>query len=181
MSQFKLELIREDESIRLTQPVERTTESMTERLNRWANECGFNNISTTAIDIRREAGQPTGITTIYNRNNEDAYTLESPVAGRFAMYTNDNPRHILPDNYTGQVAVKRTLIGYAALARINSAIDMQKIIGPIINESVKDFIDEFGNLGLGFSITALQNPTSDYFRDQENTAAVEFRLYLKKG
>lgn len=165
----------------LTEVNQGAPETMIDKLNRLAKECGFDNISTDAIHIIRDIDQPTGITHLFNRTQEEAFVLSNLVATRIAKYRN-NGRVQIPEEYRGGVAVKRICVGYSALSRINTAVDMQRVMGPLINEAVKDFIDEFGFISLGYKITALQQGSeTNYFRDIDNIAGMEFRLVLLKG
>jgi hypothetical protein len=177
---FKLEFTT---AAGVTEVSQAPPETVNDRLNRLARECGYNNISTSAVHIIREENQPTGVEILYNRRGDEAFTLSSPIAARIIEYSAPG-RNIVPEEYHGTVAIKRIMIGYMALSRINTIADMQRVMTPLINEAVKDFIDEFGFIRLGYSITA-QRPGLDnenlYFRDMDNMAAIEFRLCLIKN
>lgn len=175
MFEFKIEK-ENGETLTITQ----NTETLIQKLDRLAVEAGFNDISPNAIHIFREPDQPTGVTLVFNRG-EEAYTLASPVAASVRVY-NAPGRNQVPVDYVGVVGLKRILISYSALARINNAVDMQRVMGPLVNEAVKDFIDEFGFISLGYRISASRPgyDNSSYFRDMDDTAAMEFRLCLIK-
>lgn len=145
-----------------------------------AKECGFNNIPTYATHIIRAIDQPNGVQLLFNRTGDEPFTLTDPVANRIAEYRS-NTINPVPEDFTGGVAVKRILLSYRMLSQINTAVDMQKIIGPLINESIKDFIDELGFIVIGYKLTA-ERPGSrqEYFRELDNEAGMEFRLYLTK-
>lgn len=176
--QFKLELTGEHTSTTVSQP---SPETINDKLNRLAKECGFDNISPWAVQLERNVDGPNGVTLLFNRNPDQVFTLNPVVAAPFRPYTSEG-RNRVPEDYTGTVAVHRIMIGYASLARINTAVDMQRVMGPLINEAVKDFIDEVGFLQFGYRITG-QQPGHDnvYFRDIDNMAGMEFRLCLIKG
>ena len=86
-------------------------ETIHDKLNRLAKECGFDNISTDAIHIIRDIDQPTGITHLFNRTQDEAFVLSNPVSARIAQYRN-NGRTTIPEDYTGGVAVKRICVGF---------------------------------------------------------------------
>lgn len=178
VNNFKLEF---ETAAGITSVTQGEPESVNAKLNRLAKECGYNNIGTSAVNIIREENQDTGVTLLFNRTGDDAFQLTNAIAARMTMYDRTG-RNRVPVDYVGTVAVKRVYIGYSALARINNAVDMQRVMGPLINESIKDFIDEVGFIGIGYTITA-ERPGGDglYFRDLDNAAGMEFRLCLIKG
>lgn len=173
---FQLKMETEVGTTSVTQA---SPESLTTKLNRLALECGFNNITRDPIHIIRRTGQQTGVDVVYNRIDE-AFTLINPIAAHIVVYIGEG-RNPPPVDFAGVVGIKRILMSYSAMSRIETAVDMQRAVGPLINEGVKDFIDEFGYIGSGYKITA-ERPGwhEDYFRELEDTAAFELRLTLIK-
>lgn len=83
-------------------------ETLIEKLNRLAKECGFNNIPTYATHIIRAIDQPNGVQLLFNRTGDEPFTLTDPVANRIAEYRS-NTINPVPEDFTGGVAVKRIL------------------------------------------------------------------------
>lgn len=164
-----------------TEVTQSAPETLVDRLNRLAKECGYNNIGTGAIQIYRDAERPNGVTMLYNRNTYDSFTLNPVRAAVISEYRSVG-RHAIPPEVTGPIAMHRINVSYSALTRMNTVVDMQRIMGPLINEAIKDFIDEVGFIGVGYTITAEYPGTNgQYFRDLEEAAGMEFRLLLNKG
>lgn len=179
MSNFKLEIKKDTSTIGVTQPTE---EDLDTKLNRLAHECGFNNIHTRALTFIRGDNVPNGVQLIFQNPPDGSFVLNAPVSGFIREYNVTEGRHQVPAEFTGLVAIKRILVGYAACSRINTAIEMQRVMGPLINEAIKDFMDEVGNIGFGYTLTAKQPGIENrYFRDLEDIAAMEFRLCLIKN
>jgi len=174
---FRLEITTESEQRIVTQPELETGE---DRLNRLALECGYNSIDPSAIHITRLPEQQNGVTLTFNRHPDEAYVLQPAVAARISRYTSVRNNRV-PDDYTGVVAINRIYVSYSALSRINTAVEMERTMGPLINEAIKDFIDEIGFIELGYKITAERSGLAgQYFTDLDNAAGMEFRLCLIK-
>lgn len=178
INNFNLSIETTTGIMEVTQP---QPETVIEKVNRLAKECGYNNITTQALQVYRDAERPNGVTLLFNRNPDESFNL-NPVTAAYVTVYNTTGRNYVPSEFTGVVAIHRINVSYSALSRINTAVDMQRFMGPLINEAVKDFIDEVGDIGVGYTITA-KRPGNDnvYFRDIDDMAGMEFRLCLIKG
>lgn len=177
---FKLEITKDNETMSVTQPEPQAQETVLARLNRLAKECGYSDIHPHAIEALPWDGL-TSTTVTFNRNQEDAYTLNPVVAARMRDYNREGV-HRVPENYVGLVGVHRAMIGYSAVSRINSVADMKQTMYHIINMGKQDLINQFGyRIVAGYKIT-MEYPGQEgtFFRELENSAAYEIRLWLTK-
>lgn len=176
VNNFKLEIETTSGVSTITQG---EPETPIQKLNRLAIEAGFDDISPYAIDYVGFTEDRTSTTILYNRG-DDAYILAPPIAGTVRTYQRDGI-HRVPEGYQGGVGVHRALISYSAATRINTVADMVRTLSPIINVGVQDLINQFGNIMHGYKIAMVQlGWPQEYFRDSDNAAAFEIRLYLHK-
>jgi hypothetical protein len=175
---FHFKIDKDDgSSVTLTQPIE--NESHMAKMNRLAKECGFDNISSRVLESL-DWGNATSTTVVFNRNAEEAFSLVAPVAGGFREYQREGI-HRVPADYRGAVGFHRALIGYGVVARCDNAIQMATMLKPIIEQGVKDLINQFGNINYGYKITMqMLGYEGRYFIDRENAAGYEIRLLLIK-
>ena len=144
-------------------------ETQLEKLNRLAKECGFDNIAPFPLETIRT--ENSGVQTLFNLNQNDAYILNPPVAGRIISYQREG-RQQISSNFSGVVAFKRCLIVYGSMNRINNSLDMYRTLNHIINETLQSFVDEFGNLMYGYKVTGERAGQSGvYFTHSDNSAA----------
>lgn len=177
INNFQLRIETEAGITEVTQPVQ---ETVTGKLNRLAREAGYDNISPNAIETIGWEGDETATTVVFNRNQDEPYTLTPVIAGRIKVYNREG-RYRVPDDYRGVVGLHRAYVGYMAASRINSVTDMKTTLQPIINLGIMDLINQFGTLGLGYKISmAMPGYEPTYFRDLDDRAAYEIRLILTK-
>ncbi len=149
-----------------------------QRLNILAEDAGYDNISPNAIKVE-DWGDRTSTTILYDKNHEDAFVLTPAVAVPIKMVLGEPSK--VPVDYKGPVAVHRALLSYGAMTRIKTTADLKSTLQPIINAGIVDLINQVGHIGLGFKLTMVYpGYTKQYFRELENSAAYEIRLFLTK-
>lgn len=155
-------------------------ETVTQRLNRLAREAGYDNISPYAIEVLGWEEDQTSTTLLFNRDSDEPYTLVAPIAGRIRHYNNEG-LHQVPEDYYGPVGVHRAMMSYSSATRINNVTDMKTTLQPIINLGIMDLINQFGNISHGYNISMeMPGYTPSFFRDLDDLAAYEIRLFLYK-
>lgn len=174
--EFKVEY-ENGNNMTLSQPVEETT---LQKLNRLAAEAGYDNISPYAIEIIGWEEGSTSTTVVFNRHQDEAYSLTPIMAGRIRVYQRDGIYRV-PEEYTGVVGIHRALVSYMFMSRINNLTDLKMALQPIINTGIMDLINQFGNIMHGYKIS-MQMPGYEnlYIRENDSCAGYEIRLILTK-
>lgn len=155
-------------------------ESLEQKLNRLAKSANLK-VPKHALDFL-PWGDATSTTTLFDKDTESAFELNSPVVGTVKIYSNSNPKHIVPDDYRGPIGIHRALISYSMASRIENETDLVQSIMPVLISGMRDLVDNFGDLSK-YSLT-IRRPSYEHeyivFREMENHAAFEIRILVER-
>lgn len=148
-----------------------------EKLNAFAKEAGYDDISHNAI-IVEPWGDSTSTTTIFDKDQSQPFTLNPIVAVRIKDFIGEKSK--VPSDYKGLVAVHRALISIGAVSRINNLAQFKSTFDRIINAGVIDLINQVGFINPFNSKISMKLPCGNFFKLDENSGAYEIRLSVIK-
>jgi len=146
------------------------------KLNDLAVGSILDNISPEAVMIP-PWGDMTSTTICFNRG--DAFALEDIKAVPICLYNCDNPKHVVPADYKGVVAIHRIALSLSSIERMNEQRDLNQVLEKLINAAKVDLINQIGSLR-GYKLSAKQDKQQPYFQLMENYNGVELRIYVIK-
>lgn len=128
--------------------------------------------------IVKEWGENTSTTTFFDKKSE-VVQLEPLVAVPVSMYIPKtlNP---VPEDFKGIAAVHRFALSYSMVSRITDEKSLASALSHILNAGQIALSDKLGMLNPFFKITILNPDGSDPFREMDNYAAIEGRIYAIK-
>lgn len=118
---------------------------------------------------------PEGFTGFFS-NREDAYALNPPIAG-WAKDLRVEPGMDVENQPVGDRFILRSIMGYAMAARVGSNLPLFTLqLSNLINGMVSGAYKVYGPRIQRLSFRRPNQPTA-YFREIENNAGYEIRLY----
>lgn len=147
-----------------------------EELNRLAEEAGYNDLFCHAIEVQ-PWGEKTSTTTFFDKDQNQPIQLNPIIACHIKDLTGGKCK--VPSDYKGVVAVHRAALSYGAVSRIKNLADLKETLKPIINAGIIDLQNNVGFMH-GMRITMKHDPSGTYFREMENAAGLELRIYVIK-
>lgn len=149
-----------------------------EKLNALAPDSILGNVPNYYIEIGSWEDS-TSTTTLFDKDNDAAFTLNPVVAVPVKEYYTETPKFKVPEDYKGAVAVHRAYISLGAAVRGSNSLEaLNLVLQTAVNAGIKDLINQIGNLR-GYRLSG-QLPDNSYFRLVDDVNAVEFRLFVFK-
>ncbi len=148
-----------------------------EKLNALAKEAGYDDIFPQGIVIEPWEDL-TSTTTIFDKEQSEAFTLNPIVAVRIKNYIGQPSK--IPSDYKGLMAVHRAAISIGAVSRINNVADLKSFLDPIINAGIIDITNQIGLINPFNCKISMRLPSGDYFKLMDNAGGYEIRLSVTK-
>lgn len=137
------------------------------KLNVWAEEF----LGGDLTHFRPATFHPTGDAVTINPENGGPFSLNDPIAGTI--------KNALPGEYISNGAIHRQIIGYATAKRMADNKNLFYYqMSLTLNNTLLDLTQKIGNLD--FRTVKVPGSFGVFFRECENYAGIEFRVFVKK-
>lgn len=124
-------------------------------------------------------GDKTSTTILFDKDPNDAVELNPVVAGGVKDYQAPGKVKV-PHGFKGVVAVHRFWVSLGAISRMKDEQSTQLTLTNIINVGVMDLINQLGMLTPFYKVTLVPPEGGDIFKLDQNSNAVEGRIYVIK-